>query len=407
MSGFHLRTAFLATVLGVLAACVFPLLAAGQAAAPSASLRSDPVTRKGFEAYYSLDYASAVRNFEQALAAHPDDPFAVNHLLAAVLFRELYRIGAFDTGLYANNSFLERKQLPPDPKVQARIQELVARSLDLCEKRLAAQPDDVDTLYARGVVRGMQSTYMGLVEKAWMAALRNAKGARDDHERVLQLQPSYADAKTVVGVHEYIAGSLPFLVKAVAFLAGYRGNREKGIRYLYEAGEKGVESSVDARIALGLFLRREERFVDALPVARGLAARHPRNFLFALEEANVLNDAGRGRDAIAAYRKVLDEARSGRFFEPRLQLASFGLGEALRGQREYPAAVEAYLAVPGYPNVEKELAQRAHLSAGEIYDLMGQRDPARKQYQAALALGAGSRWGELARLRLREPFRER
>jgi tetratricopeptide (TPR) repeat protein len=373
------------------------------AAGSPSPVRSDPLTRSGFDAYYSLDYDTAIRNFEQIADKYPDDPHAVNHLLSAVLFKELYRIGAFETSLYSNNSFLDRKQLPPDPKVSARIQQLIARSTGICEKRIAANPNDIDALYARGVVRGMASTYMGLLQKAWYAALKNAKGARADHERVLELDPRFNDAKMVVGIHEYIAGSLPFFVKVLAALAGYSGNKEKGIQLLYEAGNGGGESAADAKVAVVLFLRREERYSEALTVARSLNAAYPRNFMFALEVANVQNDAGRGPDAIAAYRRVLSD--SGKFFQPKLEFAAFGLGEALRGQRYYAEAVEAYTRVGKYPNVEKELVQRAELSAGEVCDLMGQRDQALARYQAVVNGGSGSQWAEIARKRMKEPYK--
>jgi len=383
-------------------------LCAAQNSAPKAAtspVRSDPLTRSGFEAYYSLDYDSAIRNFEQVVSRYPDDPHALNHLLSAVLFKELYRIGAFDTSLYSNNSFLDRKQLPPDPKVSARIQELIARNTELCERRLRANPDDLDALYARGVTRGSSSTHMGMVQKAWYAALKNAKGARADHERVLELDPKFTDARLIVGVHEYVAGSLPFFVKLLAALAGYRGSREKGIQLLYDAGNGGGETAADAKVALGLFLRREQRFSDALVVARSLNSAYPRNFLFALEVATVLNDAGRGEEAIAAYRKVLSD--SGTFFQPRLEFAAFGLGEALRGQRHYAEAVEAYSRVGEYPRVESELVQRAELYAGEVSDLMGKREQALSHYQTAAAAAGGSRWAEIARKRMQEPYRSR
>ncbi|MGH9533006.1 MAG: tetratricopeptide repeat protein [Terriglobales bacterium] len=378
--------------------------ASSAAAATPSPVRSDPLTRSGFDAYYSLDYDTAIQHFEQIAAKYPDDPHAVNHLLSAVLFKELYRIGAFETSLYSNNSFLDRKQLPADPKVSARVQQLIARSTDLCERRLRANPSDLDALYARGVVRGMASTYMGLLQKAWYAALKNAKGARADHERVLELDPKFTDAKMVVGIHEYIAGSLPFFVKVLALLAGYSGSKEKGLQNLYEAGNGGGETAADAKVALVLFLRREQRFSDAITVARGLNLAYPRNYMFALEVANVLNDAGRGPEAIAAYRKVLND--SGRFFQPKLEFVAFGLGEALRGQRQYAEAVEAYAQVGKYPNVEKELMQRAELSAGEVYDLMGKRDQALAHYQTAVSTGSGSQWAEIARQRIKEPYRD-
>lgn len=365
----------------------------------------DAFTRSAFEHYYNLEYAAALADFERALKAHPDDPFAVNHLLSAVLYRELYRVGALDTGLYSNNSFITKKRLAFDPKVSARVKELADRAADLSERRLKQDPNDVQALYARGLTRGLRATYTALVDRAWFSALRNAMGARHDHERVLELAPGYTDAKTIVGAHNYIAGSLPWAIKAAVSIVGLSGSKAKGIEYLYQAANGGGETSADASIALALFLRREQRFNDALVVVRKLVAAHPRNFLFAMEEANILSDGGRGQESVAAYRKVLATVREGRlYFDPHEELAAFGLGEVLRGQRDYQGAAEAYEMVRTVPHADPELQQKAALAAGEMYDLLHKRDLAIQKYQATIALDGGSAQAEMARKYMKDPY---
>jgi len=339
------------------------------------------------------------------LKIHPEDPFAVNHLLSAVLYRELYRVGALDTGLYATNNFLTRKKFPFDPKVSVQVKELTERALALSERRLAQDPQDVQALYARGLTRGLCAEYLALVDKSWFAALRNAIGARRDHEEVLRLAPDYADAKTIVGVYNYVAGSLPWTVKAAASLVGMSGSRKKGIQYLYDAANAGGETSADARIALALFLRREHRFDEALAAVRVLTASHPRNFLYALEEAHILNDAGRGPEAIAAYRRVLAAGRQGHYFQPHLEMAAFGLGEALRGQGDFAGAAEAYESVRESPSADSDRVATANLAAGEMYDLLHQRELAVKKYQAVIIANASSPSAETARRHLKEPYR--
>ena len=374
----------------------------------SVTIRNDALTRSGFEHYYDADYDRAAKDFERTLAAHPDDPAAVNHLLSAVMFGELNRIGALDTSLYSNNSFLDQKRAYVlDPKVKERIQELESRALALAEERLKKDPNDVQALYARGVTRSMQSTYTGLVQKAWLSALGNAKGSREDHERVLKLDPSFSDAKTIVGTHEYIAGSLPWAVRMLAHLAGFGGNKQNGLKLLKEAGEADGETNVDAKIILTLFLRREERYPEALEVVRTLTATHPRNFLFALEEANILKDSGQGLESIATYRKVLEAAKSGTFHDPHLEFAYWGLGEALRGQRQFLSAAEAYDAVGNYLRADAGLLRRANLAAGEMYDLVLKRDLATQKYEAVITAGADSSEADRARRRLRNPYKER
>ena len=78
----------------------------------------DPQNLAAFGHFYNLDYDRAVQEFEQVLSRHPDDPFAVNHLLTVVLFRELYRMGVLNTGEYANDSFISAPHRPADPKIK-------------------------------------------------------------------------------------------------------------------------------------------------------------------------------------------------------------------------------------------------------------------------------------------------
>lgn len=164
----------------------------------------EALTQSGFEHYYSLEYDQAVKDFQKALELSPDDPRAYNHLLEALLFRELYRHDALDTSLYLQEGFLNSKQITLEPAVRQQIKELTDKANSLSEKRLNSNPQDIQALYARGVTRGLRSTYMALVEHSWFSALRNALGSRSDHEAVLTLQPSFTDAKTVVGIHNYV-----------------------------------------------------------------------------------------------------------------------------------------------------------------------------------------------------------
>jgi len=366
----------------------------------------DANTRSGFEHLYNLEYDLAVRDFETASKAHPDDFNATNHLLSAVLFRELFRIGALDTELYAKNSFLTSKQFPIDLKRQAEIKALIDRAFQLEEARLKTNPNDVSALYARGVTRGMKATYIGLIEKAWFAALRTAVGARKDHERVLELDPKFTDAKMVVGIHNYVLGSINFAVRTAASVVGLSGSKKKGIQYLYEAGEGGGECSVDARIALSLFLRREQRYPEALKLVGGLESEFPRNFLFRLENANLMNAAGHGPQAVAAYRRLIDDSKAGMFAESRMEMAYYEMGEALRGQHDFRGAAESYDAVQQFKAADPDLRQRAEIAAGEMYDILNNRDQAVQRYQAAIAVAEGSDRAELARKRLKHPYHE-
>ena len=385
-------------------------VSSAQATAPNKATAEprphDPLIDSGFEHFYNLEYDQAIQDFERALEKHPNDPLMVNHVTTGVLMRELYRMGAMNTGEYANDSFVGQAHRPADPKAKERIKALVQRAEKLEDQRLSANPNDADALYARGVTRGQFATYTALVERAWFSALRNAVGAGHDHERVLELAPNYTDAKLVVGAHNYVMGSLPWGVKVAVSLVGLSGSKEKGLQYLNEATNSTDEIGVDAKVVLMLFLRRERRYDEALKIARGLIPRYPQNLLFAVEEGNLLRASGHNPDAAAVYRRIWQAGREGQYPGLHYELAALGLGDLLRNQKDYQDAAAAYELVSEAPQPDREYLQKANLGAGEMYDVLKKRDLAVRKYQAVLATNAESPPAQIARKHMKEAYRD-
>jgi tetratricopeptide (TPR) repeat protein len=374
-------------------------------AVSSPATAHDPLIQAASDHFYNMEYDLAVQAYEKILERHPEDPSAVNHLLSTVLMRELYRMGAMNSGEYANDSFIGQAHRTADPKVKERIQQLVERAEGLEERQLKANPN-VDALYARGVTRAQFALYTALVERAWFSALRSAVGARRDHERVLQLDPNYVDAKLVVGVHNYVVGSLPWSVKAASTLLGLSGSKEKGFDYLREVAASNGENSVDAKVVLALFLRREHRYDEARAQMHDLGARYPRNYLFPLEEANLLRASGHTSEAAVAYRKLWQNGREGKYGDLHYEIAAWGLGELLRSQKDYPGAAAAYELVSQAHDPDPETLQKANLAAGEMYDMLQKRDLAMKKYQTVLAENGSTPPAEKAREYIKEAYRE-
>lgn len=364
------------------------------------------LAKRAFDHFYSMEYDRSIREFEQLQKDYPDNPIASNYLLAAIMFKEMYRIGALDTETYANDSFLDLKARKPlDPEVSKRISELLDRNEHLCNDRIEKDPKDIDALYARGVTRGLRSTYMGMGQKAWMSAIRSALAARRDEERVLQLDPTFIDAKMTIGVHNYIIGSLNWFYRSVIAVTGVTGNKQKGLAYLREVADARGVASMDARIALALFLRREQKYTEALKVVKSMKDEYPKNYLVAVEYANLQNAAGQGKEAIESYRKILEHYKQGKYPTANPQMAAFGLGISLRGQRRFDEAAEAFANVATFPDPEKRIVLRSTLAAGEMYDTIKERERAVEKYNEVLAADATSPEGQLARKYLGKPYR--
>ena len=370
-------------------------------------LNEDPLVRDAYERFYNLDFTGAVERFEHFSAMHPGDPQATALLLNAVLFQELYRQDLLDTTFYANDGFLSGKHATQeDPGTRDRISRLTDEAVQEADQRLRRNPNDIDALFARGWARSLKCAYVAMVERGFGAGFRLASKASDDEERVLEMDPNYADARLVVGVYQYVVGALPFPFKLLIGFAGITGSKSKGLELLRDAGARGVITSVEARTVIALFLRRESKYQQAIEVVRGLKAQYPHNYLFCLEEANLRKDAGEGMRAVDAYREIVaDSARHGYFFDARLQLTFFGLGDALRGQRHYAEAAQAYEQAAAAPAVGPELRLRSLLAAGQCRDLNGQRHRAIDDYWTVIKDGPGTTRADVARKYLRNPYR--
>lgn len=387
----------------------FCLAAAGQvqpATKPVHGPPHDPQTETAFDHFYNMEYDRATQEFERILEKRPNDAFAVNHLLTAVLMHDLYETGSMNTGDYTNDSFIGRTPRPTDPRIKVRIKELAHRAENLEEQQLKANSNDVNALYCRGVTRAQFAVYTGIVERAWFSALRNAVGARHDHERVLELDHDYTDAKMVVGTHNYVVGNLPWSVKIAAAIAGLSGSKEKGLAYLRDVAHSDGENAVDAKVVLTLFLRREHQYDEALGYMQELSAKYPHNHLFPTEVANLQRSAGHLDEAEADYRKVWQNGREGKYGNLHYELAAWGLGELLRSKKDLAGAAAAYDLVNQAPNPDPDTLQKANLAAGEMYDLLKQRDLAMKKYETVLAGNANTGPADQARRYIREAYRE-
>jgi hypothetical protein len=396
------RPAFIAIILVIL---VRTCLAAAPTIA-TALRPPDPLNSAAFEHYYNLDYDAAVQDFERILARHPNDAFALNHLLSAIQVRELYRMGAMNSGEYSNDNFIGQAHRPADPAQKQRIKQLVQQAEKLEDAELARNPNNVDMLYARGVTRGQFALYTALIERAWFSALRNAVGARRDHERVLELAPQYTDAKLIVGAHNYVMGSLSLAVRMAVALVGLSGDKEKGLQYLSDDYNANGETSVDAGVVLMVFLRREHRYGEALQIAGTIGPRFPRNYLLPLEEANLLRASGKNGEAEEQYRRVWQNGREGKYGSLHYEIAALGLGDLLRSEKKYQAAAAAYELVSQVSGADPELLQKANLGAGEMYDQLQKRDLAVKKYEAVVATNSGNAEAEKARKRMKDAYRE-
>jgi hypothetical protein len=116
---------------------------------------------------------------------------------------------------------------------------------------------------------------------------------------------------------------------------------------------------------LALFLRREHRYDEASALMRELSARYSRNYLFPLEEANLLRAGGHIQKAADAYRAVWQNGRAGKYGTLHYEVSALSLGDVLRTQKDFSEAAGAYELVSQVAEPDPEMLQKANLAAGE------------------------------------------
>jgi tetratricopeptide (TPR) repeat protein len=378
---------------------------------PEAAAHTDPVNltpavREAHDHFYILDYEGALTRFEAIQKENPQSAIATGYILMTLIFRELYRQDLLDTTYYAHDSFLTSKRSVPVPQAtRDRIESLTNSAIALADQQIKANPNDANAYFARGYARGMHAAFITLVDHSFVAAARQGLSSRNDSEQALRIDPDYADAKMAIGIQQFAVASLPRFVRMIVGIAGVGGNKEKGLELLRESAAHGIVTPIESRTALSLFLRHDARYPEAIVVQKGLAEQFPHDYLFRLEVGNLTKDSGDGPGAIAIYREILADAQKpGYFIEPRLHMTYFGLADTLRGQNDTAGAAENYLEAAAQPSCSDWIRRRAQLNAGEMFDLLHNRNEAVKQYQLASAGGGDQSQADAARRYLKTPY---
>ncbi len=364
---------------------------------------------QGFEEFYNLDYDGAIAEFKKQISVNPNDPGNYNHLALAILYREMFRFGALESELVSGtNAFLRRPKMNPTRADQAEFENAISKAMEISQARIAKNPRDVPALYALGVAYGLRSNYNFLVRKAWTDALRDVTASRKFHNKVTELDPSMVDARLVQGVHDYVVGSLPWHLKVVGFLVGFRGDKQEGIRTLETVAARGDQNRVDAEILLCAIYRRERQAQKAVPLLESLIARFPRNYLLRFEIAQMYADLGNEKNALAAIQEVEDLRAAGTSGYDRLPVEKIyyargtiqfwynDLDQALTNMKRVTSRLE---------DLDLNTGTYAWLRMGQIYDLTGQRALAVRAYQETVRLAPDSDAAKLSRDYLSKPYR--
>jgi tetratricopeptide (TPR) repeat protein len=337
---------------------------------------------------YNLDREQALETYKQAIAADPNDAAAYRGLASALWLTITFRRGNMTVDDYLGRVTKPNAKIPaPPPETAAAFREALDRALALARARIATNDKDADAHYQLGSAVGLRASYMATVDGSMMGAFRSAREAYEEHERVLQLDPRRKDAGLIVGTYRYVVSVLALPVRMMAYVAGFGGDGQRGVKMIEEAASYSGDNQADARFTLLLVYNRERRYDDALKQLAILREQYPRNRLVWLESGSTSLRAGRAAEAERFIEEGLQrfagDTRQRMFGENALWLYKRGLA---RASLRKTAAAEQDLRNAVSSEGRNWVHGRAHLELGKIALERGSRDAARSELQTAVRL---------------------
>ena len=349
---------------------------------------SRELRERASELVYNLDHEEAIGLLRKAVAADPNDSTNHRALASSIWLLILFKRGAVTVDHYLGSFTRENVELKnPPAELDAEFKREIAKAIELAEKRVAAAPRDAQAQFDLGAAVGLQATYIASVEGRMRAGFHAAKRSYDAQEQALALDPRRHEAGLVVGTYRYIVSTLPWLWRMGAYLVGFGGDKNLGIKMIEATAAAGGENRTDAEFALVLLYNREKRYDDAMRVLGNLRRRYPRNRLVLLETGATATRANRPAEADALLTDGLGMlARDNRAKIPGEEaLWHYKRGAARVMLRRTDEAL-ADLRQAQVPGAAAWVQGRAHLDMARLALQRGDRAAAKQSAAQAIAV---------------------
>jgi tetratricopeptide (TPR) repeat protein len=376
------------------------------------SLRSPEYREASFagaDYLYRLEHDEAIRYFERLEREFPEHPGPPLSRSVSIWLRELFDREELDLERFISPGYFnrpaEREMRAPD---RAAFFEGLERSRELAERYLAAHPGSPEARYYLGASEGALGAFAFTIDRDYRQALGHGKTSYEIQRAILDQYPDFYDSYLTVGTYEYVVGNLPWYIKWLATIAGYRGSERRGFEYLVGAAKQGELSATDARLLLMVLYVREEQYDYALDVATQLHQRYPENFVLHLNRAQILERMGRREEAAAMLADVLDRAVQGKKNYGKIPLSQlrYALGTRFLELGRRDVALLQFQSAVGEPGATGRDQALSHLKAGQILDLLGRRDEAVSHYRAVQKLDEFEGSHASAERYLHSPYRD-
>jgi tetratricopeptide (TPR) repeat protein len=361
------------------------------AAGPAAKTTSyNDLLLEGFRSSENFDLHHAHAVFDQATAMKPDDP-------------EVYLLRAESYWWM----FVNRRE---NKDYEKRLKDNIDQAIKLAEAQLKKDKGNTEALLALAGGYGRWGMLEGLYNSRWEAVKKSMK-ARSILQKAVKMKPDLYDAYAWLGMYDYFAARMPGYARfASKVFFGLYGNKEQGLRDLRTAIEKGTYTKNSAKFFLALFLLRyEKNFPEGVKLAKELSDAYPENLNYLSLLAFGYNETKEYDKSAHLYQTILEKAQARDLYgKESLSVTRCFLGNALRQAYKLDEAERVLHTVINENPDDRTFwfVAYAHLHLGRIYDVKGERETAKAEYQRVLQLKDFDGSHKKASAHLKTPYRD-
>lgn len=348
--------------------------------------------REGINGVYSLDFDVAQQNIQKVFAQYPDHPFA--HFGNAMIAWSRY----------------EYEFEKSDEKQQKVFEQILDDSISGIKRWMKQHPDDPNAYMGIGALYGLRAMF-SMRNRSWITAYFSGRKAISNLEKSLELDPTYYDAYFGLGIYQYYAGTLPSVIKILAKIVAIKGNPDEGVKQLNLSREKAMFTADSSKLILIEIQNvRGSKYYNpqkSLEYIRQLRAKYPKNPLMHYVEIICLYETGHLDEVTQQANQFLQLIGQDPFYKDiYISRAYTALGTAAMARGDLQGA--RVLFEQGRAALKDQAVSRwglwNELRLGQVYDLLGERDLAVKQYKYVLSFK--DKWGfdDLAKSLLKKPY---
>jgi tetratricopeptide (TPR) repeat protein len=339
----------------------------------------DPILHRrvlrGIDKLYNYEFDRADSDFAEVIRVRPDHP--AGYFFKAMIQWERI-ISNFD-----------------DESQDDHLYRMLDVVIEMCEKRLDENPDDVTALFFNGGAVGFRGRLRANRGK-WVGAANDGIVALPLVRKAYELEPDNYDVLLGIGIYNFYAAVIPdkYPIVKPAMIFFPSGDRKKGLEQLRQASEKAKYANVEAKYFLmQSYFVYEKDFAKALELARKLHAKYPNNSMFHRYVGRCLVSTGYVSEAKDIFVDIEKRCSS-----KQLGYDTYDAREACYYLGKFDFMAGRFDAALQYLYRSDELSRRidkdepsgfmslGNLLIGMIYDAQGKRQDALMQYKKVLAM---------------------